>query len=96
MTARGRLLSGLVATVIALAGFVTVGAPTAAAGSSGTLQYAALGDSYAAGIGAPPYVSSSGGCLQSNNGYPELLDSEKHIHLQVNATCPGATTSTVA
>jgi lysophospholipase L1-like esterase len=96
MTARGRLLSGLVATVIALAGFVTVGAPTATAGSSGTLQYAALGDSYAAGIGAPPYISSSGGCLQSDNGYPELLDSEKHIHLQVNATCPGATTSTVA
>jgi lysophospholipase L1-like esterase len=96
MTARGRLLSGLVATVIALAGFMTVGAPTAAAGSTGTLQYVALGDSYAAGIGAPPYVSSSGDCLQSNDGYPELLDSEKKIHLQANATCPGATTSTVA
>jgi lysophospholipase L1-like esterase len=98
MTARGRFLSGLVATVIALAGFVTVGAPTAAAGISGTLQYVALGDSYAAGIGAPPYVRSSfsDDCLQSNKGYPELLDSEKHIHLQVNATCPGATTSAVA
>jgi lysophospholipase L1-like esterase len=96
MTARGRLLSGLVATVIALAGFVTVSAPTAAAGSTGTLQYAALGDSYAAGVGAPPYVSSSGGCLQSNNGYPALLDAEKRINLKVNATCPGATTSTVA
>jgi lysophospholipase L1-like esterase len=43
--------------------------------------------------GRPPY---SGSCSQSNNGYPELLDSEKHIHLQVNATCAGATTSTVA
>jgi hypothetical protein len=53
MTARGRLLSVLVATVIALAGFVTFGAPTATAGSSGTLQYVALGDSYAAGVGAP-------------------------------------------
>jgi lysophospholipase L1-like esterase len=95
MTVRGRLLSGLVAMVIAVAGFVTVGAPTATAGSSGTLQYVALGDSYAAGIGAPPYVSSDD-CLQSNNGYPELLDSEKRIHLQVNASCPGATTSTVA
>jgi lysophospholipase L1-like esterase len=93
MTARGRLVSGLVATVIALGGFVTVGAPTAAAGPTGTLQYVALGDSYAAGVGAPPY---SGSCSQSNNGYPELLDSEKHIHLQVNATCAGATTSTVA
>ena len=66
MTARGRLLSGLVATVIALAGSVMVGAPTAAAGISGTLQYVAVGDSYAAGtahgwtfkpcvrIGVPP------------------------------------------
>jgi lysophospholipase L1-like esterase len=95
MTARGRLLSGLVATVIALAGFVTVGAPTAAAGSTGTLQYVALGDSYAAGIGAPPYVSSSDGCLQSNKGYPALLDPKGRIDLQANATCPGATTTYV-
>jgi lysophospholipase L1-like esterase len=80
--------------VIALAGSVTVGAPTAAAGPSGTLQYVALGDSYAAGVGAPPYLPGS--CLQSKNGYPELLDSEKHIRLRVNATCSGATTSTVA
>jgi lysophospholipase L1-like esterase len=96
MTARGRLLSGLVATVIALAGFVTVGAPTAAAGPSGTLQYVALGDSYAAGVGAPPYVSDSGSCLQSNKGYPALLDHKGRIDLQVNATCAGATTTYVA
>jgi lysophospholipase L1-like esterase len=97
MTARGRLLSGLVAVVIALAGFVTVGAPTAAAGPTGTLQYVALGDSYAAGMGAPPYVSSSfsDDCLQSNNGYPALLDPKGRIDLQVNATCPGATTTDV-
>jgi lysophospholipase L1-like esterase len=94
MTARGRLLSGLVATAIALAGFVTVGAPTAAAGSSGTLQYVALGDSYAAGVGAGSYDGTD--CMRSSKGYPELLDSEKHIRLQVNATCAGATTSTVA
>jgi lysophospholipase L1-like esterase len=96
MTARGRLLSGLIATVIALAGFVTVGAPTAAAGPTGTLQYVALGDSYAAGIGAPPYVTSPAGCLQSNKGYPALLDPKGRIDLQVNATCPGATTTEVA
>jgi lysophospholipase L1-like esterase len=107
MTAWGRLLSGLIAVVIALAGFVTVGAPTAAAGSTGTLQYVALGDSYAAGIGAPPYHLTDG-CSQSKKGYPTLLDRKPlrdrnalldrkvHIDLQVNATCPGATTSTVA
>jgi lysophospholipase L1-like esterase len=83
--------------VIALAGFVTVGAPTAAAGPTGTLQYVALGDSYAAGIGAPPYVSSSFSdrCLQSNKGYPALLDPKGRIDFLVNATCPGATTNDV-
>jgi lysophospholipase L1-like esterase len=80
--------------VIALAGFVTVGAPTAAAGPTGTLQYVALGDSYAAGVGAGSYDGTD--CMRSSKGYPELLDSEKHIRLQVNATCAGATTSTVA
>jgi lysophospholipase L1-like esterase len=95
MTARGRLLSGLVATVIALAGFVTVGAPTAAAGSSDTLQYVALGDSYAAGVGAPPYDINKD-CKRSSKGYPALLDPKGRIDLQVNATCAGATTTYVA
>jgi lysophospholipase L1-like esterase len=94
MTARGRLLSGLVATVIALAGSVTVGAPTAAAGPSGTLQYVALGDSYAAGVGAPPYDIDKE-CKQSSKGYPALLDPKGRIDLQANATCTGATTTYV-
>jgi lysophospholipase L1-like esterase len=80
--------------VIALAGFVTVGAPTAAAGPTGTLQYVALGDSYAAGVGVPPYRDRM--CFQSiNSGYPALLDPKGRIDLLDNATCAGATTSTV-
>jgi hypothetical protein len=51
MTARGRFVARLVTMLIALAGFVTVGALPAAAGNSGTVQYIALGDSYAAGQG---------------------------------------------
>jgi lysophospholipase L1-like esterase len=78
--------------VIALAGFVTAGALPAAA-NSGTVQYVALGDSYAAGQGAGSYLN---GCKQTAKGYPELLDSEKRIHLQANATCSGAKTSEVA
>jgi lysophospholipase L1-like esterase len=92
MSARGRLLSGLVSLVIALAGFVTVGVLPAAAQPS-TVQYVALGDSYAAGQGASPYLND---CLQSPQGYPELLDSEKRIHLRANEACTGATTSEVA
>ena len=94
MTARGRLLSGLVATVIALAASVTVGAPTAAAGPSGTLPYVALGDSYAAGVGAPPYDIDDT-CKRSSKGYPALLDPKGRIDLQANATCTGATTTYV-
>jgi lysophospholipase L1-like esterase len=79
--------------VIALAGFVTVGALPAAANSD-NVQYVALGDSYAAGVGAGSYDGSR--CVRSSNGYPELLDSERRIVLQVNATCAGATITYVA
>jgi hypothetical protein len=34
-------------------------------------------------------------CRDSDITNPELLDSEKHIHLKMNATCSGATTSEV-
>jgi lysophospholipase L1-like esterase len=92
MSARGRLLSGLVTIVIASAGFSTIGAVPAAAKSS-TVQYVALGDSYAAGQGGGQYLNN---CLQTAASYPELLDSEKHIHLQANETCTGAEISEVA
>jgi lysophospholipase L1-like esterase len=101
MTARGRLLSGLVTTVMALAGFVTAGALPAGATAS-PVQYVALGDSYAAGAGAPPYKSVSLGdkiCIQSiESGYPVLLDARGRIDLpeKDNATCPGFTTTDVA
>jgi lysophospholipase L1-like esterase len=92
MSARGRLLSGLVTIVIALAGFVGLGAAPAAAAPR-DVQYVALGDSYAAGQGAPPYLNL---CLQTNQSYPELLDGVGRIQLQGNPTCTGATTSSVA
>jgi lysophospholipase L1-like esterase len=91
MSARGRFLSGLVTVVIALAGFATVGALPAAANDS-TIQYVALGDSYAAGQAAGSFPN----CMQGSEGYPELLDAEQRIHLRANPTCSGATTSSVA
>jgi len=91
MSARGRWLRGLVTIVVALAGFVGLGALPAAA-SPPTIQYVALGDSYAAGQGAPPYLNT---CLQTNQSYPKLLDDESRIQLQANPTCTGATTSSV-
>jgi lysophospholipase L1-like esterase len=79
---RGRLVSGLVTMVMALAGFVTAGALPAAA-APGTIQYVALGDSYAAG--------TAHGC--SGSGYPALLGSERI--LTANIACSGATTDEV-
>ena len=89
MRARGRLLSCLATIVIALAGFVTAGALPSAATPS-TIQYVALGDSYAAGTAAKP-------CQLGPNGYPrQLSDSVSRIDLTANAACSGATTDTVA
>jgi lysophospholipase L1-like esterase len=95
MSARGRFLSCLAIAVTALAGFVTIGALPAAGANSSIIAYVALGDSYAAGFGAPP-VDPDDPCQRSNQGYPVLLDSsQKRIELEANATCKGATTSEV-
>ena len=93
MTARGRFVARLVTMLIALAGFVTVGALPAAADNSGTVQYVALGDSYAAGQGGGDYLND---CLESPNGYPYLLEPKKRIDLRANAACTGASTSEVS
>jgi lysophospholipase L1-like esterase len=89
---RGRFLSGLVTTVIALAGFVTAGALPAAA-TPDTVDYVALGDSYAAGTALR---KGDGTCLQSDIGYPTMLNDESiRINLTANVACSGATTNGV-
>jgi len=94
MSARGRFVSGLATAVVALAGFVTVGA-LPAAGAASVVEYAALGDSYAAGWGAPP-ADPEDPCQRSAQGYPTLLDdAQKRIELEVNAACKGAKTADV-
>jgi lysophospholipase L1-like esterase len=90
MRARGRLQSCLVTIVMALAGFVTAGALPAAAAPS-TVEYVALGDSYAAGTALRDGTT----CLQSEIGYPKVLDSESRIDLKAFAACSGWTTSDV-
>jgi len=92
---RGRFLRGLVTIVIALAGFVTAGALPAAA-TAGTVDYVALGDSYAAGVGAGSYDGTP--CLRSDNGYPALLDRDSvriQLTADANVACSGATTNGV-
>jgi lysophospholipase L1-like esterase len=55
-------------------------------------KYVALGDSYAAGQGAGPYLDD---CYRSENTYSELAEDTKSIKLVANAACSGKTTHDV-
>ena len=61
----------------------------AVAAAPGT--YVALGDSYASGVGAGPYISGSGSCLRSSRSYPYRLGRR----VAAQRACAGATTGDV-
>lgn len=69
------------------------GKPGGGGGSTTELEYAALGDSYAAGTGARPYVETT--CYTSNLGYPKLLEADANLRLAAFRACSGASTSEV-
>lgn len=68
---------------------ITAGMAAAPAQAVDKEKYIALGDSYAAGQGAGPYLDS---CYRSDNAYSELADVDKTVQLVVNAACSGKTT----
>ena len=68
---------------------ITVGMAAAPAQAVDKIKYIALGDSYAAGQGAGPYLDT---CYRSDNAYSELADVDKTVQLVVNAACSGKTT----
>ena len=93
MKTRNRLLSSVLAAVLAASGVLAAGAvPASAAPTAPVNKYVALGDSYAAGQGGGDYLDA---CLQSPNGYPALLDSVKGVNLVRNVSCAQATTGDV-
>jgi lysophospholipase L1-like esterase len=57
--------------------------------AAATSQYAALGDSYASGVGTRTYYSSSGSCYRSPYAYPVLDAARVSATLTFNA-CSGA------
>lgn len=57
--------------------------------------YAALGDSYAAGVAAGDYQQGSGDCHRSNHGYPALWAAQHGPSAFLDAACSGATTQDV-
>lgn len=83
---RTALAAGLAALAMA-AGLA--GVPAQAVGRT---TYIALGDSYAAGLGAGPYLDS---CYRSENTYSELAAHAPTIKLVANAACSGKTTQDV-
>lgn len=83
---RSTIATGAAALAIVLA---AAAVPAQAASKT---NYVALGDSYAAGQGADPYLD---GCYRSKNSYAELADQEKNIKLTTNAACSGHTTEDI-
>ncbi|RAM38766.1 SGNH/GDSL hydrolase family protein [Arthrobacter globiformis] len=93
MTATQPLRRRTVRLAGVLAAMALAGLTAAPASADRTNSYVALGDSYAAGQGAAPYVDAA--CLRSEHGYPTLLDAVRKIRLAGNTACSGATTSSV-
>jgi lysophospholipase L1-like esterase len=87
------LTIGILALITALAAQAT-GSGTSAKAAS-TVNYVALGDSYASGVGAGNYYSSSGSCDRSPNAYPALWAAANSPSSFTFAACTGAKTTDV-
>lgn len=82
----------LAATVVAS----TLGLVVGLAGpASAAVNYVALGDSYASGLGAGSYDSASGSCMRSNNAHPKLWANANSPDSFKFVACSGATTTSV-
>ena len=86
-----RIFRVFFSAIVVSAGLVTGTGAHAAA----PVNYVALGDSYSSGVGAGDYISSSGSCERSTNGYPEQWAGANSPASFVSAACPGATTADV-
>jgi len=84
------ILAAVVMTAIAS---VAVAGPAHAAVSPG--EYVALGDSYASGVGAYPYLAASGACKQSPSSYPRTWAKNHPEFTLKDMTCSGATIADV-
>ena len=71
---------------------MAAGLATVPAQAADKTKYIALGDSFAAGQGAGPYLDD---CSRRDNTYSELADGPKALNLVVNEACSGKTTQDV-
>jgi lysophospholipase L1-like esterase len=92
MNSSSRTRSALaVLASLAAVGPVALGVTTASAAPRGTVEYDALGDSYASGYGVPPYEA----CGRSQASYAVQIDGRMKIDLDDFVACAGATTATL-
>jgi lysophospholipase L1-like esterase len=87
-----RKLGLLLLTIAATALAVFLGMPSA--GAAG-INYVALGDSYASGVGSGSYTSSSGSCLRSTLAYSQLWANAHAPSSYASVACSGAKTTDV-
>ncbi|MDF9812349.1 SGNH/GDSL hydrolase family protein [Streptomyces sp. SPB162] len=85
-------LASAVSALILTTGLALIGAAPAHAAAP---SYAALGDSYSAGVGAGSYDSSSGACKRSTKAYPALWAAAHAPSAFAFTACSGAKTGDV-
>jgi lysophospholipase L1-like esterase len=83
------------AALVVSSGLVTAIAAAPVANAASTVNYVALGDSYASGVGAGNYLSSSGSCDRSSDAYPEQWADANSPASFNSVACSGATTADV-
>ena len=83
--------ASVVLTSLSLASPASAATPSTPSGA----EYVALGDSYAAGVGAPPYEPTSGECLRSPQNYPSTWAAPHPAYRLTDLTCSGAATEDV-
>jgi lysophospholipase L1-like esterase len=87
--------SRLVLPAVVSAALVSAVALAAPASAQTAVRYAALGDSYSAGLGSGNYIASSGSCDRSTKAYSELWAAAHTPSSYAFVACSGATTATV-
>lgn len=90
-----RPLRRTLVTALAAFGLTLAGVAAAAPVGATTSGYAALGDSYSAGVGSGSYIGSSGSCYRSTKSYPYLWQAAHAPSSFTFVACSGATTADV-
>jgi lysophospholipase L1-like esterase len=79
-------------TIAATTAAVIIGMPAA---NAAAVNYVALGDSYASGVGSGSYTSESGSCLRSTLAYSQLWANAHAPASYRSVACSGAKTTDV-